>query len=401
MKILYIHHCGPFGGSSRSLYEVLKLLSKNNIECIFICPSGSSAKKFRELGEVIEVKGLTKFDNTYYSHYQGIRWFVLLRELYYLPQSLLALIKVKIKHQNFNIVHFNESCLSVFGILVRLFFDSKFIVHCRTLMIGGDKIPGRLSNFLWDYLDSTYIAIDKNVAATFPARFLREEGKATIIHNGFNTNLNYDLKIKKRKPEEIFHVGFVGELHKAKGCYELTQAVINLKRKGRKINLTIVGNDEKKKKNQSIRVKILKYLGLYQNISNDIHKLLSTDETRDVVTFAGFRSDIERYYERFDVIAFPSYYDAPGRPIFEGALFGIPSIASISKPQDDTFIPNETGIHVEPRSIKAIEHAIEYMIDNPADYNNMQFKAFDLAQKNFDIKKNSKKLLSLYNEIIN
>ena len=399
MKILYIHHCGPFGGSSRSLYEALKSLPRNDIEFLFICPSGDSVEKFRELGEVFEARGITKLDNTFYSHYRGIRWFVLMRELYFLPYSIISLAKLKMKHKNIDIVHFNESCLSIFAIFVRMFFKAHFFVHCRTLMIGKKALSGRLSDYLWGYFKSKFIAIDKNVAMTLPQELLTEESRVRIIHNGFRLGLKPDLKIGKKDISKPFRVGFVGGLHKAKGCFELTKAIINLTENGRNVNLTIVGDDKEKNNSDGIRIRVLKYFGLYQNISKEIFQLISLNKDKTDIKFTGFQMNIAKYYNEFDVIVFPSYYDAPGRPIFEGALFGVPSIAAINNPQEDTFRPYETGIQIKPKSTKDIELAIEYMIDNPESYKIMCSNSFELAWNNFNIDENSKKLFDFYNSV--
>jgi len=285
----------------------------------------------------------------------------------------------------------------VFAILVRFFFSARFFVHCRTLVIGKRAISGRLSNYLWDRFDSRFIAIDKNVAASLPQEIQRSKTRIKVIHNGFKLEKRQQLDLRNKVTGELFKVGFVGGLHRAKGCYELTQAIINLKKSGRNVCLTIVGDDIAKDLDESIKIKLLKYIGLYQDISRDIFQLVSSEQHKADIKFTGFKIDIEKYYKAFDVIAFPSYYDAPGRPIFEGALLGVPSIAAISKPEEDTFRPNETGLQIKPKSVKEIELAIEYMMDNPEKYNSMCMNAFKLAWKNFDIKKNSIDLINYYN----
>ena len=60
------------------------------------------------------------------------------------------------------------------------------------------------------------------------------------------------------------------------------------------------------------------------------------------VEFLGFQENISAFYKDFDILAFISHLDAPGRPIFEAAFFSVPSIVCIAKPQPDTVVPNVT-----------------------------------------------------------
>ena len=122
MKILLLHFAGPFGGSSRSLYEMLKNLmleSKKDLELYFVTPKGTSERYFRELGEVVAVKGLPQFDHGQYSYYRGVRWLVLLREVFYVPLLMVAAIKLRAKVGRVDVIHVNDFV----GIFSGLFFQ--------------------------------------------------------------------------------------------------------------------------------------------------------------------------------------------------------------------------------------------------------------------------------------
>jgi glycosyltransferase involved in cell wall biosynthesis len=114
------------------------------------------------------------------------------------------------------------------------------------------------------------------------------------------------------------------------------------------------------------------------------------------ILMLGHRNDLGHIYSNVDVLCFPSHYNAPGRPIFEAAYFGRPSIAAIDNPLSDTFVNGVTGISINAKDPVSLENAIEWMVENPAKRNEMGRRAYELALKNFDLKSNVEKLLLVY-----
>lgn len=96
MKILYIHHVKVFGGSSISLTEMIKALQNKGVDVHFIAPCGSAADYWEEKGyPVIKIHWVSYFHHTTIGFYHGMRWLILLRELFFCPLSFLAMIKAK------------------------------------------------------------------------------------------------------------------------------------------------------------------------------------------------------------------------------------------------------------------------------------------------------------------
>jgi len=85
VSVLYIHHCGVFGGSSRSLLEIIKAFPEKSVKPYLITQKGITSKIFKDLGiETIETIGISQFDNTKIGYYRGFRWLILLREFFYI-----------------------------------------------------------------------------------------------------------------------------------------------------------------------------------------------------------------------------------------------------------------------------------------------------------------------------
>jgi hypothetical protein len=92
MKVLYIDGDGPLGGASRSLYELVNQLKPLGVRPYILVARGTVVSYYSKLAEeIITTYGLTRFDNTKYSHYRGVRWIIVLRELLRLPFTLTSI----------------------------------------------------------------------------------------------------------------------------------------------------------------------------------------------------------------------------------------------------------------------------------------------------------------------
>jgi glycosyltransferase involved in cell wall biosynthesis len=394
LRILYLHFTGAFGGASRSLLEVVSELASEHVTPMFITQHGSVVNYFSKLGPVISAKGLTQFDNTRYSHYRGARWLVLFRELAYLPYTIHALSVARRQFGAVDIIHVNEFTGLITLWLAKLFFHAPAIVHVRSVARDdAGSLRTRFVNYLFHKLAARVIAIDQNVRASLPSSL-----PVNVIHNSFRVKSQADTDENTRALALLsptsFKVGFVGNLLKVKGIIELIQSAHILKSKGFDIEYVVVGDDVKPSK--GIKSYVLGLLGLQQNSRAEIERMLDEYDLRSNVHLIGFTSNIGQIYRSVDVLCFPSHYDAPGRPIFEAAFFSVPSIVAVQNPYEDTLVHGVTGLAILPKSVNEIVSAIEYLMNNPEKCRSMGAAAKALAEKNFDVARNSAELLSVY-----
>jgi glycosyltransferase involved in cell wall biosynthesis len=397
MKILYVHVIGSFGGASRSLYEVLKMASKQDVEPVFLTQRGSVVGFFSEFGPVESSVGLTQFDNTRYGHYRGGRWLVLLRELLYILPTVISVFRVKMRFRNVELIHLNEYTGLPVLLLLKLFHRCPIVVHVRSVnRVDESSFRCRLINHVLKRCADTIVAIDQNVANSLP-----EGLPISVIHNSlemgqFALNASDEDLVKKSSDSE-FKIGFVGNLIKVKGIYELIEAINVLVGRGISIKLVVTGDDPKEM--SGLKKMCLRKLGLLQNSRDEILQYVASNKLESYVEFNGFSSDLESVYNEMDVLCFPSHYDAPGRPIFEAALYGKPSIAAISDPQSDTIINGITGISIAPKSALQIADAVQFLVDNPSQCKEMGLKAKQMALNNFNLEKNAGQLVALYKQL--
>ena len=105
ISVLYFHHSGYYGGASRSLLEMIEAFPDKEVEPFLLTQTGRVGEIFRERGiDVIETVGISQFDHTRYGHYRSFRWLILLREIFYFPFTVSAIIKARLKWKNIEII---------------------------------------------------------------------------------------------------------------------------------------------------------------------------------------------------------------------------------------------------------------------------------------------------------
>lgn len=400
IRVLLIDGVGPFGGASRSLYEALRAIPRDEVDVRFIAVRGTVVPLYSEVStDLITTTGLTRFDNTRYSHYRGIRWVVLLRELSHLPFTIAAILTARIRWGHVDLIHVNEITELLPGLLARWAFRVPLVVHVRSLQ----RVDARSLRCRWIARAlradvAAVVAIDENVRATLP-----QDTKVDVVHNSFTPRVSAtaDPNLLKRlaalRPGSL-KVGFVGNLHQSKGIFDLLAAAEILRDAGQDVEFVIVGGATRF--DAGVKRWLLNRLGLAQDVEALVGEQIATRGLGADVHLLGATSDIQRVYERIDVLCFPSHFDAPGRPVFEAAFSAVPSITAVMTPRDDTLLDGETGLAVPGEDPIRLAAAIAYFADNRGEVSRMGANAKALAERNFDPRRNAEKLLAIYSRVL-
>lgn len=401
MKIAYIYTTGSFSGAAMSLVQVLKRMG-SEVNPVVLVPKGSASVFFRksEVGAVHEVAWLSQFDHTRHGRYRGFRWLVAIRELLLLPYTFFAIKAFAAKHHDIKLIHLNEITGIVGAIFLKRITGVPLVVHIRAHM--GEQGRGMRRYFLWKILFRRYvdriICIDETVRSTIPKDI---RIPIVTIHNALDLSNVYGavtdpLPDLMTQPNGLIRVAIVGSLLPVKGVYEYFEAAVRLLKKRDDLVFIYVGQGIRKPSGPVAAV--YKFLNLADNTEENLKLLVKQAGLESRILMLGHRNDLGHIYSNVDVLCFPSHYNAPGRPIFEAAYFGRPSIVAIDNPLSDTFVNGVTGISINAKDPVSLENAIEWMVENPAKRNEMGRRAYELALKNFDLKSNVEKLLLIYDE---
>ncbi len=370
-KLFLIHNHKNFSGAARSLGETITFLKKK-IDFVVICPKGTSSRFFKSLDvSVIEIKLVPRFNHFEIGYYKSWRWLLLIREVFAIFYFFFFLIYLKLKFIKISYFHLNEIELSIISPLLKFFFETKVTCHLRSpLEMKKGKLRYKfLKKICENYLDKI-ISIDNDCFKTSP-----NKKNSVIIYNGINKK-NVNAKSKKRK---TITFGFVGNFIKRKGIYEALKVFMKIDGK-LKANLLCVGKNQI----QNRLLNILKYERDFESflLKNQITKYKN-------IKILPMTFNLKNFYSNIDIILFPGYMNAVGRPVIEAALLKKPSIIAMKNYNKDTAKKNNCLIF-KPGNIVSLEQKILYFLKNSSKIKKMGISAFNNAKKNFDIKKNSK-----------
>jgi glycosyltransferase involved in cell wall biosynthesis len=397
LRVVYLHVIGEFGGASRSLYETVGGLPAAEVEPVFISAAGSVERFFRQRGPVLASRGITKFDHTRYSYYRNLRWGILLRELAYLPATIRTLRRARLECGAVDVLHLNEfTGLPAFLLARRWLKPRATVIHVRSLVCEKPLARTRWLHRQLRRADAV-VSIDESVRATLPADL-----RVDVIHNAFTPSSadtpdpKLDARLDGLRPES-FKVGFVGNLLRVKGIVELIEAARLTRERGLDVDFVVVGDDARG--SRGLKAWLLRKLGLLQDLRAEVEAQIAQHGLRDRIHMVGFTPAIARVYRRIDALCFPSHFDAPGRPIFEAAFFGVPSIVAVRTPRPDTLVHGVTGLAFEPRSATQLADAIEKLARDREAARRMGAAAKEMAERNFSAVRNSAELLGVYRRI--
>jgi len=392
LRILIVHPSGAFGGASKSIIEFQNYLRNLSVTTDVLCVSGNVVGQFRSNGYLTNFsRHLSQFDNTRFGYYRGFRWLITLRELVFFPSSLKA-IKGCINHGDYCVIHINEITLIPWVKLIRRWTNVPIIIHVRSLQRQGisDYRTRWLNSVLMHDVDKV-IAIDDTVRRTLPKCL-----PVTVIHNSMKIEAQKNCGFKTRAR---FRIAIIGVLLKLKGIYEFLEAArILVRERGYDIEFYIVG--ENARELSGLKAAILKWLDLAHDVRSDTEAFVAAHSLQEHIVLTGFIENVQSIYADLDVLCFPSHLNAAGRPVFEAAFYGVPSIVAVKDPPPDTIIHGETGICIDEPDGRLIANAIERLFKNREELEFLGRNAKRLAHQNFDIKKNAEALLQVYKDAI-
>lgn len=399
LRVLVIDGIGPFGGSSRSLFEALRALPAGAAEVLMLIVRGTVVPYYERVShDRVVARALSHFDNTKYGYYRGMRWVVLLRELVNLVPTVRAVWAAKRRWTHVDVIHGNELTDLIPVLLARWLFRAPVVIHVRSLQREAPRSwrSRWIGRMLRRHVDRV-VAIDDGVRATLPSDLPVE-----VIHNSFTparsptTDPALVEALGRLRPGSL-KVGFVGLLHVSKGLLDLVAAADQAVRAGADLEFVIAGGATRSTRGP--KAWALRTLRLAQDVDDQFEREVQARGLSDRFHVLGMVDDIQRVYESIDVICFPSHFDAPGRPVFEAAFSGVPSIVAVRAPRADTLVHGETGLAFPGRDIDALAAAFLHFSRDRGEVRRMGEHARALAQRNFEPRTNAAKLLATFRRV--
>ncbi|MFD2698510.1 glycosyltransferase family 4 protein [Mesonia sediminis] len=209
--------------------------------------------------------------------------------------------------------------------------------------------------------------------------------------NGIDTShfdpLLYDDNSKNELREtlgisnEDFVFIFVGRLVSDKGINELVQAFQNLKLKG--------GISEQNAK--------LLLVGPLETELDPLHEeTLEAIASNAAIISVGYQEDVRPYLAVSDALAFPSYREGFPNVVMQAGAMGLPAIVSDINGCNEIIIPNKNGIIIPPKNTKALQNAMQELMQNENLYQQLKSNARNLITTRYERQKVWEALLEEY-----
>ncbi|PTB88640.1 hypothetical protein C9927_03565 [Pseudidiomarina aestuarii] len=318
--------------------------------------------------------------------------------MFNLPFSLHALIKARNKFEDVDLIHVNEVSDIPLAILAKMIFKVPVVLHARSILVVECRsLRIKVLRYLIQRYIDKIIAIDSNVAATVP-----NVCQVEVINNSFTVDYSMndveERLIKRRSNDKPLIFGFVGNIIKSKGIFELVQACLMLKNDSKNFKLIVAGGSLREL--GYFKKLLLGFTGINQDCLVAVNDFVTNNRLETVVEFKGHIDEIADFYKEVDVIMFPSSLDAPGRPIFEAGFFGVPSIACIRKTYPDTFMDGVTGIAIPHNHPTEIATAMNNFICNKELVGEMGLAVASMSRKFNDPTVNARKVSRIYEKLV-
>jgi glycosyltransferase involved in cell wall biosynthesis len=395
--VLYVHHRAQLGGAPTSLAALIRHLDPRFEPHVF-CPEGPAADLFRDAGAIVHPGPVAMFSHSWDNPYRGARWLILAREVAALPGHLRGLRSL-LRREAFPLVHLNDSPLLPAAAVAHR-SGARVVWHLRSaLAANGTDRRGRAIAALIDRLGDAAIAIDDDVAASFPIHV-----PLTVVHNSAETpppGAARTSRIELGLPEDRVLVGFAGYVRRQKGWPQLVEAARLLAQDGLPVHFVIVGGGVRPPEYfRTVRGRALEHLGIVGDDESELRQLVRDRGLEGSFSFLPFTRETASVYAALDIITFPNQGVGLGRPVLEAAVLGKPVIASGSATGAGVLVPGETGILLERATPEALADALRRLVSGAEERLAIGRRAAEHASVAFDAERNARAVEAVYDAVL-
>jgi glycosyltransferase involved in cell wall biosynthesis len=253
----------------------------------------------------------------------------------------------------------------------------------------GDDIVSRAVRKV-EYLTagwvSKYVAVSENVRQSAIASLQLNPNQIVTILNAVDFSPFYQIAEERAciraelslQPDDIV-VGSVGRLHRQKNYSFLIKLAQTLCTVFDKVYFVIVGEGEER---QALDLMVAE-LGL-----------------RERVLLIGFRSDIPRLLQAFDIFVLPSLYEGLPRAVMEAMAAGLPCVVTDVGGNAEAVIHGETGFVWPVGDLASFSSSLENLLRNPDLRRAMGLAGRARAQKVFSANRMAQQYECLYMSLL-
>ncbi len=215
------------------------------------------------------------------------------------------------------------------------------------------------------------------------------ESKIRVIHNGVDIK-KFQPVLDKRKakvelgfnPDDLLILS-VGRLYARKGLFTLIECMPKVTKRFSNAKFVISGKGQ----------------------SDEMHKLIAHAErhgVKDKIIFTGYYPDkkLPLLYQTADVFAFSTFYEHHPFAVLEALSTGLPVVTTWVGGIPETIQSGKNGLLVEPFNAKQFSDKIIYLLEHPAEAEEMGRLARKTIVQHYDWSIVVKDTIKVYDEVL-
>ena len=380
IRVLFYDHTAAQSGAEIAMLNLVRGLDRAQVEPIVVFggdgPVATNMRAFAETHILALPSGITRAKK----ESLGIKTVCEIRSMLGGAAYIKRLAQF-ISRNDIDLVHTNSLKADVIGGFAARLARRPLIWHVRD-RIADDYLPPavvRLFRVLSRHIPDFVIA---NSRATLRTTGVYGEEHTAIIHDG----TPWPFPAARTLPRDgHFRIGLVGRISPWKGQHIFLKAAGRVHKKFPHLRFFVIGGA----------------LFGETEYEQEIRALTESLGISEVVTFTGFRSDVQAVIADMDLIVHASVTGEPfGQVIIEGMAAGKPIIATNGGGVPEIVEDGKTGILIPMGDPQAMAEAISRLAADPVMAETMGARGWERVRDNFTMEHKARKVESLYRAML-
>ncbi|MBR1528117.1 MAG: glycosyltransferase family 4 protein [Oscillospiraceae bacterium] len=380
MRVCYVETLGQkLNGSQQSLLNLITQLQGMGVKPYMVCHTDW------ELLSVAKSKGIKTFVLPQKGMVIQKKNMSFMQYLKYPVKSIYNRMQVPkavkfLKENQIDIVHINTTLASSIWAIAAKKANIPCIWHIREFLDTDHNRIILNEKHLYSLIreSSCVITISKSVKSHWEKKLGRT---CTLVYNGLPVE-EYYHEIVPAKFEHDINCLIIGRITKNKGQMDAVQAIEELKKRGYKISLTIIG---------------------WRGISPDelaIKDYIQKHDLQDCISLVEYTYDMAKYREASQIGLTCSKAEAFGRVTIEYMLAGLATIGSNSGGTPELITDGKTGLLYPFGTPQKLADQLEIFLNDREKMKELAIAGQKNAKENFSIQTTAKNVYKVYQDIL-
>ena len=374
INIIHFDTEGGWGGSSVSLFKIVKNLDKNYFKSFVICrKKGPILKQYKKINTFAELNtDLYSFSPK--PKINNLKLFVTtIPQFLFFFRGIFKALSI-IKNKKIDLIHLNFEGFFLLGIILRLITNLPIILHYRSTIPLNSISHKFISYLIVNYVANHIIFISKTEKKKFFKIYPKfNKIKSTVIYNF--SDCRY-IKYTNRKD-----LTYIGNISYAKGVDKLFDLAQYFHQQKLKIKIKIYGETRGEEK-------------YFKKIKKRI-----VDSNLKNIVLKGRTESAEAVIQKSKIILRPSRLNDPwGRDVLDAFSAEVPCISTGT--YNDIIINKVNSFYVNNFEIKKVYKIICKLIFDQKYYDKIRYGIRNTTKTLLNKETNIKKLEEIYRSII-